>query len=58
MLRYGLAGGIGLFIAMIGLESGGFIMSADTGGWTYGSLRCDYADLSLGFFNYCRAGSA
>ncbi len=39
MLRYGLAGGIGLFIAMIGLESAGFIESADGGGWTHGKLN-------------------
>jgi len=49
MLRYGLAGGIGLFIAMIGLESGGFIMSADTGGWTYGTLNVTTLTFLSGF---------
>lgn len=28
MLRYGLAGGIGLFIALLGLESGGFLVAS------------------------------
>ena len=38
MLRYGLAGGIGLFIALIGFESAGFIVSSESGGWTHGTL--------------------
>ena len=35
MLRFGLAGGIGLFIAMIGFEAAGFVVPADNGilGW-------------------------
>lgn len=34
MLRYGLAGGIGLFIAVIGLESAGFIVYEPAAGFT------------------------
>lgn len=49
MLRYGLAGGIGLFIAMIGLESAGFIVSSETGGWTHGTLNTTTLTFLLGF---------
>ena len=49
MLRYGLAGGIGLFIAMIGLESAGFIVSSEAGGWTHGKLNATTLTFLLGF---------
>lgn len=38
MLRYGLAGGIGLFIATIGFMSAGFIVVADPGRLSLGAL--------------------
>jgi len=49
MLRYGLAGGIGLFIAMIGLESAGFIVSSNAGGWTHGKLNTTTLTFIAGF---------
>jgi len=49
MLRYGLAGGIGLFIAMIGLESAGFIVSSNAGGWTHGKLNATTLTFIAGF---------
>jgi len=38
MLRYGLAGGIGLFIALIGMKSAGFIVGRPEGGMALGKL--------------------
>lgn len=49
MLRYGLAGGIGLFIALIGLESAGFIVSTETGGWAPGALNATTLTFLAGF---------
>lgn len=39
MLRFGFAGGIGLFIAVIGLRSAGFIVSGDHGNPALGPLN-------------------
>lgn len=39
MLRYGFAGGIGLFIALIGMKSSGFIVGRPEGGMALGELR-------------------
>ncbi len=38
MLRYGMAGGIGLFIAMLGFESAGFIIMGESGRLTLGNM--------------------
>lgn len=38
MLRYGLAGGIGLFIAYTGMQSSGFIVGRTGGGMTLGQM--------------------
>jgi adenine/guanine/hypoxanthine permease len=38
MLRYGMAGGIGLFIAMLGFESAGFIAVGESGRLTLGTM--------------------
>jgi len=39
MLRFGLAGGIGLFIALLGLGSGGFIVVGPEGGLRLGAFH-------------------
>lgn len=39
MLRYGLAGGIGLFIAFIGMKSSGFLVGRPDGGMALGALN-------------------
>jgi adenine/guanine/hypoxanthine permease len=39
MLRYGMAGGIGLFIAMLGFETAGFITVGESGRLTLGDMN-------------------
>jgi len=39
MLRFGLAGGIGLFIAMIGFEAAGFIVPMENGALGWGKIN-------------------
>ena len=49
MLRYGLAGGIGLFIALIGLRSSGFIVGLPGGGFALGSMDAKTLTFLAGF---------
>jgi len=49
MLRYGLAGGIGLFIALIGLRSSGFIVGNPGGGFALGTMNAVTLTFLAGF---------
>lgn len=49
MLRYGLAGGIGLFIAILGFESSGFIIGSSSSVWTHGELSAPTLTFILAF---------
>jgi AGZA family xanthine/uracil permease-like MFS transporter len=49
MLRYGLAGGIGLFIALMGLRSSGFIVGNPGGGFALGTMNAVTLTFLAGF---------
>ncbi len=49
MLRYGLAGGIGLFIALLGLRSSGFLVGHPQGGFILGPVNSDMLTFLIGF---------
>ncbi|MHB8829217.1 MAG: NCS2 family permease [Syntrophales bacterium] len=49
MLRYGLAGGIGLFIALVGLRSSGFIVGLPGGGFGLGTMNAVTITFLAGF---------
>ena len=49
MLRYGLAGGIGLFIATLGLDHSGFIVDRTGGGYGLGPLNPVFLTFLAGF---------
>ena len=50
MLRYGVAGGIGIFIAQLGLISGGFLHGHPGGGWEFGAVSGSSLTFIIGFF--------
>lgn len=49
MLRYGMAGGIGLFIAMTGFESAGFIVPVENGILGWGKINITTLTFLAGF---------
>ena len=49
MLRYGLAGGIGFFIALLGLRSSGFLVGLPEGGFALGSINVKTLTFLAGF---------
>ena len=49
ILRFGVAGGIGLFIALIGLEAAGFIVPSEVGGLSIGPINYTTITFLAGF---------
>lgn len=49
ILRFGVAGGIGLFIALVGLEAAGFIAPSEIGGLSIGQINYTTITFLAGF---------